>query len=646
MHNSQDYIKQRELNITPEENWLILKEFFEKKINSLKEKKISKILLVNPPQIQTQTIDLETFENRRYFNYPPYGIGLLKSCIKNSDLKVEVEILDLNYEVLKFIDQFNKYKKDNNNEILKENFEYSKNYNLIDYFDQMFNQNTKNLEGLNVEKIMEPIFNHKLKSFNPDMVGISCMFTMTHKRMIKIGELTKDFDNNIIVFAGGVHPTSSSEKILKETKFIDFISLFEADESIPQLISFLNKENHKIDCLRQTAILKDGNYIETQNRIHPSGEKLELKPEYGSLEISNYSNLGEIGAYRFWWKKNTKAGTIISNRGCRARCSFCSVRNFNGKGVRGRSYKSVIDEMQYQLETYGINHFMWLDDDLLFDKPRTIQMFNEIVKRNLKITWDASNGIIASALHEEILAAAADSGCIGMHFGIESGNDEILKQVHKPSGKKHYLALEEKLKKYPQIFTKGFLMIGFPNESLNQIAETIEMAVKINLDWYTIQVVHPLPKTEMHQKLVEMGLLSDDEIEDEKLNYGNRSGKRKAIENSDTISQFNDPFKGDLSRIPTTTEMEDIWFTSDFKINYERINKVSDHKKLNKLLVFLDYVKKKISTKNPLVDYYLKLIRNKLNNNYNEKISLEVDDKSIFWKKRLNVLMKDTYDLL
>ena len=69
MHNSQDYIKQRELNITPEENWLILKEFFEKKINSLKEKKISKILLVNPPQIQTQTIDLETFENRRYFNY-------------------------------------------------------------------------------------------------------------------------------------------------------------------------------------------------------------------------------------------------------------------------------------------------------------------------------------------------------------------------------------------------------------------------------------------------------------------------------------------------------------------------------------------------------------------------------------------------
>ena len=169
--------------------------------------------------------------------------------------------------------------------------------------------------------------------------------------------------------------------------------------------------------------------------MHPAGESLDLRPDYGSINVSDYSDLGEIGAYRFWWNENTKAGTILSNRGCRARCSFCSVRNFNGKGVRGRSYNSVVDEMQFNKEHFGINHFMWLDDDLIFNKERTISMFNEIVKRNLNITWDASNGIIASALKDEILDAAAASGCIGMHFGIESGNDEILAQVHKPSGK-------------------------------------------------------------------------------------------------------------------------------------------------------------------------------------------------------------------
>ena len=321
--------------------------------------------------------------------------------------------------------------------------------------------------------------------------------------------------------------------------------------------------------------------------------------------------------------------------------------NFNGKGVRGRTFSSVVDELQYLKEYHGVNHVMWLDDDLLFDRERTINMFNEMVKRNLDITWDASNGIIASALKDEVLDAAAASGCIGMHFGIESGNDEILKSVHKPSGKKHYLALENKLKKYPQIFTKGFLMVGFPNETLAQMQETIDMAVKINLDWYTIQVVHPLPQTEMHQQMVEMGLITDDKVEDEKLNYGNRSGKRKQIEQGNQISNFNDPFVGDLNVVPDKESMEDIWFTADFKINYERIIKIHNHQKLKKLKCFLEYISKKISTKNPLVTFYSELIDKRLGQN--EKVSIDMNSfekTNSFWKSRLDVLMKDTYDML
>ena len=234
-----------------------------------------------------------------------------------------------------------------------------------------------------------------------------------------------------------------------------------------------------------------------------------------------------------------------------------------------------------------------------------------------------------------------------MHFGIESGNDEILKSVHKPSGKKHYLALENKLKKYPQIFTKGFLMVGFPNETLAQMQETIDMAVKINLDWYTIQVVHPLPQTEMHQQMVEMGLITDDKVEDEKLNYGNRSGKRKQIEQGNQISNFNDPFVGDLNVVPDKESMEDIWFTADFKINYERIIKIHNHQKLKKLKCFLEYISKKISTKNPLVTFYSELIDKRLGQN--EKVSIDMNSfekTNSFWKSRLDVLMKDTYDML
>ena len=645
MHNTQDYKEQRNLNFTPEENLNFIADNIDKIFS---KKKIEKVLLISPPQFQTSNFDLDMFESRRYFNYPPYGIGLLKAALNNTKSKPQVKIIDLNHELLKFLDEF--LKKNENKFINTKSNDFNlkfKNYLNSNYEYNSFDADSGNNSDLTIEDIMEPILKKYFKEYSPDLIGISCMFTMTHKRMIRIAQISKECLPNSKVFVGGVHPTSSSELILDEEPSIDFVSLFEGDISLPAFVDYVNSSEKDRKSLKQLGMKHDGKYLEIQNRSHPSGDIINLRPDYGDLKINEFSDLGEIGAYRFWWNKNTKASTILSNRGCRARCSFCSVRNFNGKGVRGRTYESVVDELQYLNEVHGINHVMWLDDDLLFDRERTISMFNEMVKRNLNITWDASNGIIASALKDEVLDAAAESGCIGMHFGIESGNDEILKSVHKPSGKKHYLALENKLKKYPQIFTKGFLMVGFPNETLAQMQETIDMAVQINLDWYTIQVVHPLPKTEMHQQMVEMGLITDDKVEDEKLNYGNRSGKRKEIEEGLNISKFNDPFIGDLSIVPQKESMEDIWFTADFKINYERIVNIHDIQKLKKLKCFLEFISKKISKKNPLVSFYSDLIDARLNKDETKKFHPSlIKGNNSFWKSRLDVLMKDTYDML
>ena len=623
--------------INAKENWAKVDQELKKKFKH----QIKKILLISPPQFQTSFIDLDILKNKRYFNYPPYGLGLLRKSLVEKGY--DVKILDLNFELLALANTFvdnpkklnlymKQYKIKSNSDKNYLNYEYDeKSFKLLDH-------NT--IQAISVNDLMIPKLDEILEKFKPDIAGITCMFTMTHNRMIRIAQRVKKICNNTVVFAGGVHPTSSAELILKEEKSIDFVSLYEGDQSFPQLIDYVNKKNNDTRSVRQTGILINGKYYQTDGRIAPAGNNVNIKPEYGDLDIKLYSNFGEIGAYRFWWKKNTVASTILSNRGCRARCSFCSVRSFNGKGVRGRSLKSVVDELQFLKEYHGVNHVMWLDDDLLFDRERTIGMFNEIVKRNLNITWDASNGIIASALKDEVLDAAATSGCIGMHFGIESGSDKVLREVHKPSGKKHYLALEHKLKKYPQIFTKGFLMVGFPNETLAQIKETIDMAVQINLDWYTIQVVHPLPKTEMHTQMVQMGEIIEDEVDAEKLNYGNRTGKLKEREDKEkkNAKEFNDVFVGNLDRLPMKTEMEDIWFTSDYKINYERLNFITEPKQLNKLNIFLKYVGDYISQKNPLINHFRSVIAEKLKKNDDANQLKELSKISLanseYWKKR------------
>ena len=45
-------------------------------------------------------------------------------------------------------------------------------------------------------------------------------------------------------------------------------------------------------------------------------------------------------------------------------------------------------------------------------------------------------------------------------------------------------------------------MIGFPNENLSQINDTIKMAISAQLDWYTVQLLTPLPSTEIYDEMV------------------------------------------------------------------------------------------------------------------------------------------------
>ena len=98
--------------------------------------------------------------------------------------------------------------------------------------------------------------------------------------------------------------------------------------------------------------------------------------------------------------EDVRCSTVLSNRGCVAHCDFCSVREFNGVGVRHRSIDSVIGEIETLRDEYQIKHFVWLDDDLLSNRKRTENLFGEMVKRKLGVTWDASNGVIAACLNK------------------------------------------------------------------------------------------------------------------------------------------------------------------------------------------------------------------------------------------------------
>lgn len=561
-----------------------------------------RVLLIAPPQVPEKDFDIDIALNKRYPACPPYGLGIInRKLIENGYTS---DILDLNYEVLSFLN------------LNKKSF----------YYDIWKNK-----------------LRDKIDNFKPDVVGVTCMFTMTAPQMYEVTNFIKEVNKNIPIIVGGVHSSAAPRTVLEECKSIDLISLYEGDSSFIDLLNFIRRKD-SVEKLKQIATIYGGQFILLDNHLREMD--INTAPDYGGLHIYNYHFLGKIGAYHFLLSEDVRVSTILSNRGCRGKCVYCSVNAFYGRGVKLRDVIAVVDEMDYLKNKDNISHFMWLDDDLFYNEERATNLFNEIIQRQLNITWDASNGVIATSITSDLIDAAYKSGCIGLHLGIESGNPEILKSIRKPSTIEHFIKAAKILKNYPQIFTKGFLMVGFPGETIGQILDTVKLAKELQLDWYPIQILTVFPSTEIHKSL-----------EKEKTNrkhitakffIGSTGGQRlREIQEKTKAKEFINLLETDQKLVPSTEQIKDIWFLVDYKVNYEKI--LSEYRpiKLRMLQKMLIDICNRVK-ENPMATLYLGIVEQKLGNQNKsqelKKLAQTYLGNSAYWQKRFEVL--DLYKLL
>ncbi len=580
-----------------------LEESLKKKINL--KKKVKRILLISTIQIHESKINLVVAKKKRYYAYPPYGLGILNKLIKESNY--ESKILDLN----------------------------------IDTFLHLQNNEVKTTDE--ITKFWKKRLKEILSIYKPDLIGITCTFTMNLDPMKDTIKEIKKFDKNIYVVAGGVHVTGDTENILKDCPEIDFASTHEGEKSFLNFLEYLNTRENFND-LSQLSWIENDKLLKIKKMDIPTDHFLNVTPDMSDLPLNKLSSIGEIGTFRFYRNKNSIGSAVLSNKGCRARCSFCSVRQFNGKGVRLKNNETVVDEIKYLNKKYGVDHITWLDDDLFFDKERTIDLYKKISQLDFKITWDASNGVIASAAvaHPEIMKYAEESGCIGAYFGLESGSPKILADIHKPSGLKHYYKLGEMMNKsHPKIFTRGFLIVGFPKETISDLFQTIEMAKKVQLDWYTSAVLLPLPNTEIYDDMPETNV-----FEEEDKNRPGWLGKRISDENSGLLdgkgyTDYYKLVKENPDKILTEEDIVHMWYVTDYEINYKPIFNITDENKLRKKIKFLEDVSTRITENNPLAYYFWGLSLKKIGKRNGDKIiekSKALLAKNKGWQKRFETL--------
>ncbi len=339
-----------------------------------------------------------------------------------------------------------------------------------------------------------------LKKDPPDIVGIS-FGTQIRFSAFNLARLIKKSFPKIIIVAGGPHPTLTPEDTLKHIPQIDVIVRGEGE------ISFLNL----VKAIEAKSDLKDVKGIsfrdKKKNIVHSPPE--EPIKDLDALPLPA-RDLMPIEAYnQKTYRSKTRCINMITSRGCPYHCVYCSTSTQWGHNIRHRSPENVVNEMEYILKTYPfIKGFRFFDDVFTMDKQRVLDICNLIIERGLNVAWECE--VRANTVNQEIMVAMRKAGCEFVDLGIESGSNQILKNIRKA------ITVDMAIKavtiiKQAGIDLKGFLMHALPGETYQDIKKTVFLSryllYKLKIDGTTQSIAVIYPGTELEKIAKELGTL-------------------------------------------------------------------------------------------------------------------------------------------
>ena len=192
---------------------------------------------------------------------------------------------------------------------------------------------------------------------------------------------------------------------------------------------------------------------------------------------------------------------IVTSRGCPAGCTYC-IKHVNYQySTRLRSPKLLMQEM-WQLKRLGIHHIHMYADLFTVNREQVVGLCQQMIAENLDVKWTCNSRV--DFVDEEMLQLMGKAGCTLISWGIESGNEQILKRAHKgiyPEKAERALIWAKKA----GIMNWGYFIIGLPGETAETIRQTIDFSKKLPLDIALFHVAAPYPGTPFFFEVVKEG---------------------------------------------------------------------------------------------------------------------------------------------
>ncbi|MBI5873357.1 MAG: radical SAM protein [Candidatus Omnitrophica bacterium] len=315
----------------------------------------------------------------------------------------------------------------------------------------------------------------RVKYFAPDLVGFSVMTYRYKETYGIINALKKDFPG-ISIAAGGPHISLFRDDVLAECQGLDYGVVLEGEETLVELCA-----GSPLEAIKGLVFRNSRGVVYNGDRAFIRDLDSLSLPTYEKFELERSIN------------RAVNALPIVSSRGCPFDCMYCPVKCSIGEVFRMRSPESIIKELRYW-QALGYDRFSFADDNFTLVRERVKDLCGLIIKEGLKLKLSCDNGIRADRVDRELLTTMKEAGFYRIAFGVEAGNNKILKRLNKKED------IETITQRIQEACDLGydvdlFFLVGSPGETRKDLEDSFKLALKFPIGVAYFYNIIPFPHT-------------------------------------------------------------------------------------------------------------------------------------------------------
>jgi len=197
---------------------------------------------------------------------------------------------------------------------------------------------------------------------------------------------------------------------------------------------------------------------------------------------------------------------VFATRGCPYGCAFCGSRQIWGRKVRYRSPGNVARELK-ALQDLGCTRIRFDDDTFGVSHHNMRGLCSHIRVACPGLQWVCEIPVpLANQTNIDLMKAA---GCCQIKIGVESGNNQVLRQIGKNTTVEQSFAAAELIRR-SGVEVMAFFMIGHTCDTEETIEDTMRAIRRIKADFIILSVFNPYPGTPAFDECMRLGLIGDD----------------------------------------------------------------------------------------------------------------------------------------